>query len=182
MIVSFALAACGDDGALDSDVPIAAATEEVFVAGGDASGEEWALFSRISALAFTMSGDLALLDARRKRIVVVASDGSLRREIPRPGEAGRLGSADFAGGHGRWAVAGMGPGTQGLSGVRYGRSDDRSHPSRVERSRVVERIWSRAASVARRQNTCDGKVGRRSRPSDRSIFVGWRPADALHRD
>ena len=89
MIVSFALAAlaaCRDDGSLDSDVPIAAAAEEVFVAGGDASGEEWALFSRISALTFTMSGDLALLDARRKRIVVVASDGSLRREIPRPGE------------------------------------------------------------------------------------------------
>ena len=89
VIVSFALAAlaaCGDDGALDSDVPIAAATEEVFVAGGGASGEQWALFSRISALAFTMSRDLALLDAGRKRIVVVASDGSLRREIPRPGE------------------------------------------------------------------------------------------------
>ncbi len=89
MIASFALAAlavCGDEGALDLDVPIAAATEEVFVAGGGASGEEWALFSRISSLAFTMSGDLALLDARRKRIVVVASDGSLRREIPHPGE------------------------------------------------------------------------------------------------
>ena len=60
MIVSFALAAlaaCRDDGALDSDVPIAAATEEVFVAGDGASGEEWVLFSRISSLAFTMSGD-----------------------------------------------------------------------------------------------------------------------------
>lgn len=74
------------DGILGSDVPMTATTEEAFVVGGGASGEKWALFSQIGSLDFTVSGDLALLDVRQKRIVVVASDGSFRHEIPRPGE------------------------------------------------------------------------------------------------
>lgn len=68
-----------------SDVPMAAVTEDVFVAGG-ATGAAWASFNRIYSAAFTATGDLAVLDIVQRRVVLVAPDGSRRHEVSRPGD------------------------------------------------------------------------------------------------
>lgn len=79
--------ACGNGADLPApvDLPLAAVTEEVFVAGG-ATDEPWASFNLIYSAAFTASGSLAVLDFMQKRVVVMAPDGALRHELSRPGE------------------------------------------------------------------------------------------------
>ena len=65
--------------------------EEVYRVGS-VDGDEWELFSRVSAVGFGQSGDLYVMDDQGGRIVVVSEEGEFVREFGRIGD----GPGEFA--------------------------------------------------------------------------------------
>ena len=65
--------------------------EEVYRVGS-VDGDEWELFSRVSAVGFGQSGDLHVMDAQSGRIVIVSEEGEFVREFGRIGD----GPGEFA--------------------------------------------------------------------------------------
>ena len=65
--------------------------EEVYRVGS-IDGDEWELFSRVSAVGFGQSGDLHVMDDQGGRIVVVSEEGEFVREFGRIGD----GPGEFA--------------------------------------------------------------------------------------
>ncbi len=65
--------------------------EEVYRVGS-VDGDEWELFSRVSAVGFGQSGDLYVMDDQGGRIVVVSKEGEFVREFGRIGD----GPGEFA--------------------------------------------------------------------------------------
>ncbi len=65
--------------------------EEVYRVGS-VDGDEWELFSRVSAVGFNQSGDLYVMDDQGGRIVVVSKEGEFVREFGRIGD----GPGEFA--------------------------------------------------------------------------------------
>ena len=59
---------------------------------GSVDGDEWELFSRVSAVGFGQSGDLYVMDDQGGRIVVVSEEGEFVREFGRIGD----GPGEFA--------------------------------------------------------------------------------------
>lgn len=61
---------------------------EIYRAGGAAAREEWAFFGPAAALhaSFDGAGNLVLLDAMNKRVIVLEPDGQLVRVVGREGE------------------------------------------------------------------------------------------------
>ena len=59
--------------------------EEVYRVGS-VDGDEWELFSRVSAVGFDQSGDLHVMDDQGGRIVVVSKEGEFVREFGRIGD------------------------------------------------------------------------------------------------
>ena len=59
--------------------------EEVYRVGS-VDGDEWELFSRVSAVGFGQSGDLHVMDDQGGRIVVVSEEGEFVREFGRIGD------------------------------------------------------------------------------------------------
>lgn len=81
------LAACGDNSAVETgiDIPLTPTTEDLYSVGA-LSGEEWENFAGVDKVAFDASGNLHILDAAAKRIVVVDREGGFLREIGGEGE------------------------------------------------------------------------------------------------
>ena len=81
--------ACGESGpdTGDSavDIPLMAATEEVFTAGALA-GEDWETFGMIAGTVFDSSGNLYVVDEGARRVVVIGPDGDHLRTIGTPGD------------------------------------------------------------------------------------------------
>ena len=75
-----------DDRILDTEF------EDVYRAGS-LDGDEWEVFSRVSAVGFGQSGDLYVMDDQGGRIVVVSKEGEFVREYGRIGD----GPGEFSG-------------------------------------------------------------------------------------
>ena len=70
---------------LAQDRPLTADVTEVYRAGG-VNAQEWAFFGPSLQASFDEAGNLLVLDAFNKRIVIVGADGRLERVVGRAGE------------------------------------------------------------------------------------------------
>ena len=74
--------------AVAQDQPLTADMTEVYRVGGASAREEWAFFGPERSLqaSFDEVGNLLVLDAMNKRVVVIGADGQLARVVGREGE------------------------------------------------------------------------------------------------
>ena len=74
--------------AVAQDQPLTADMTEVYRVGGTSAREEWAFFGPEPSLqaSFDEAGNLLVLDAMNKRVVVIGADGQLARVVGREGE------------------------------------------------------------------------------------------------
>ena len=74
--------------AVAQDQPLTADMTEVYRVGGASAREEWAFFGPEPSLqaSFDEAGNLLVLDAMNKRVVVIGADGQLARVVGREGE------------------------------------------------------------------------------------------------
>ena len=74
--------------AVAQDQPLAVDMTEVYRVGGASAREEWAFFGPAPSLqaSFDEAGNLLILDAMNKRVVVIGPDGQLARLVGREGQ------------------------------------------------------------------------------------------------
>jgi hypothetical protein len=72
--------------ALAQDQPLTVDMTEVYQVGGASAREEWAFFGPAVQASFDGAGNLLVLDAMNKRVIVVGADGQLVRVVGREGD------------------------------------------------------------------------------------------------